>query len=130
MNHTWINNYRTARRRPNEWLSGEIGDFLVAPAAQYSRAGRLSAESETLELLGDEEVRQALQKLPDGQRMAVYYADVEGFRYKEIATVLDIPLGSVMSRIHRGRRNLRKLLMDFAIQHGYVRAQDNVAPAA
>ena len=80
--------------------------------------------------MGDDEVRQALQQLPEPQRMAVYYADVEGFRYKEIAEILDVPLGSVMSRIHRGRRNMRKLLMDFAIEHGYIRDEKKVEVAA
>ncbi|BCP06824.1 sigma-70 family RNA polymerase sigma factor [Mycobacterium paraintracellulare] len=129
-NNTWINNHRTASRRPNEWLSGEIGDVSVSVRTRYSHTGQLSAECEALELLGDDEVREALQKLPEGQRMALYYADVEGLRYKEIAAVLDMPLGSVMSRIHRGRQNLRKLLANFAIQRGYLREPDDAVIAA
>ena len=121
MNHTWINTYRTAKRRPAEMLYGDVSDSVISAGAQHSSAGLLSAELEALALMGDDEVRQALQKLPEPQQIAVYYADVEGFRYKEIAEILDIPLGSVMSRIHRGRRNMRKLLMDFAIEHGYIR---------
>ncbi|BBY11725.1 sigma-70 family RNA polymerase sigma factor [Mycobacterium marseillense] len=129
MNNAWINNHRTATRRPNEWLSGEIGDVSVSVRTPHWRSGQLSAECEALELLGDDEVRDALQKLPEGQRMALYYADVEGLRYKEIAAVLEMPLGSVMSRIHRGRRNLRTLLADYAIQRGYLRAPDAVIAA-
>ena len=75
-------------------------------------------------------VREALQQLPESQQLAVYYADVEGFRYKEIGEILDIPLGSVMSRIHRGRRNMRKLLMDFAIEQRYIREPIDVVVAA
>ena len=130
MNHTWISTYRRAKRRPPEMLFGDVSESLISVGAQHSSAGRLSAELEALALMGDDEVRQALQKLPEPQRMAVYYTDVEGFRYKEIAEILDIPMGSVMSRIHRGRRNMRKLLMDFAIEHGYVRDEIKVEVAA
>ncbi len=126
MNHTWITTYRTAKRRPAELLSGDVSDSLISAGAKHLSAGLLSAELEALALMGGDEVRQALQKLPEPQQMAVYYADVEGFRYKEIAEILDMPLGSVMSRIHRGRRNMRKLLMDFAIEHGYIRDEDEV----
>jgi RNA polymerase sigma-70 factor (ECF subfamily) len=70
--------------------------------------------------MGDEDVRDALQALPEGQRMVVYYADVEGFRYKEIAAIMDMPLGTVMSRLHRGRKNLRALLIEVAAARGYA----------
>jgi transposase len=70
--------------------------------------------------MGDDEVRDALQALPEGRRLVVHYADVEGFRYKEIAEILDISLGTVMSRLHRGRANLRALLVDFAAARGYA----------
>ena len=130
MNRTWINTYRATKRRPAEWLAGDVSDFLVSTGPRHSPIGRLSAELEALQSLGDLEVRQALQKLSESQRMAVYYADVEGFPYKEIAEILNIPLGSVMSRIHRGRRNLRRLLMDFAIEHRYVRGRDGIEGAA
>ena len=83
-------------------------------------AGSPSAELAMLEAMGDDEVRDALQALPEGQRLVVYYADVEGFRYKEIAAILDIQLGTVMSRLHRGRANLRALLVDVAAARGYA----------
>lgn len=129
MNHTRINHYRTAQRRPTEWLAGDVTDFLI-PAGSSQTAGRMSAETEALKSIGDPEVRQALQQLPESQQLAVYYADVEGLRYKEIGAILDIPLGSVMSRIHRGRRNMRKLLMNFAIEQRYIREPEDVVAAA
>lgn len=129
MNRTRINHYRTAARRPAEWLADDVGDYVLSAAAQQS-ARRMSAEAEALESMGDYEIRQALQKLPEAQQLAVYYADVEGRRYKEIGEILDIPLGSVMSRIHRGRRNMRKLLMDFAVENRYIREHDGVTIAA
>lgn len=129
MNRTRINHYRTAARRPAEWLADDVGDYVLSAAAQQS-ARRMSAEAEALESMGDYEIRQALQKLPEAQQLAVYYADVEGLRYKEIGEILDIPLGSVMSRIHRGRRNMRKLLMDFAVENRYIREHDGATIAA
>ena len=78
-----------------------------------------SAELVVLESMGDDDVRNALQSLPEGQRLVVYYADVEGFRYKEIASILNLPLGTVMSRLHRGRCNLRHLLAHLAETYGY-----------
>jgi RNA polymerase sigma-70 factor (ECF subfamily) len=68
----------------------------------------------------DSDVKRALQEIPEEFRMAVYFSDVEGFSYKEIAEILDIPTGTVMSRLHRGRKQLRALLMDYAKDRGYV----------
>ena len=78
MNPTWINNYRNAKRRPAELSSGDVSDSLIAAGAQHSSAGELSAELEALALMGDDEVRQALQQLPEPQQLAIYYAAVEG----------------------------------------------------
>jgi RNA polymerase sigma-70 factor (ECF subfamily) len=80
-----------------------------------------SAESEVLEQLPDEDVQRALEALPEGFRMAVLLADVQGFSYKEIAEILDIPIGTVMSRLHRGRKALEKALWDTAVERGIVR---------
>jgi RNA polymerase sigma-70 factor (ECF subfamily) len=88
-----------------------------------------SAELAALEALGDDEVCQAVQSLPEFQRIVVYYADVVGFRYKEIAEILQIPVGTVMSRLHRGRRELRGLLAEIAVARGYV-GRDGSAGAA
>jgi RNA polymerase sigma-70 factor, ECF subfamily len=114
MTNTWISSYRTAQRRVDEVLAADVTDV------QPNVAGGQSAELAALEAMGDDEVRDALQALPEGQRLVVYYADVEGFRYKEIAEILDVPLGTVMSRLHRGRANLRALLFDIAAARGYA----------
>jgi len=114
LTNTWISSYRAAQRRPDEVLAADLADtWPTAPRSQ-------SAELAVLEAMADDDVRDALQSLPEGQRLVVYYADVEGFRYKEIASILDVPLGTVMSRLHRGRANLRALLMDVAAARGYA----------
>ena len=114
MTNTWITSYRTAQRRPDEVLAADVTDMWPGAAKNQS------AELAVLETMGDSDVRDALQALPEGQRLVVYYADVEGFRYKEIAAILDVPLGTVMSRLHRGRRNLRAVLVDVAAARGYA----------
>ncbi|HEY6647532.1 MAG TPA: sigma-70 family RNA polymerase sigma factor [Mycobacterium sp.] len=114
MTNAWISSYRSAQRRPDEVLAADVAE--VWPTA----AKNASAELAVLEAMGDDEVRDALQALPEGQRLVVYYADVEGFRYKEIAEILGVPLGTVMSRLHRGRSNLRALLVDVAAARGYA----------
>jgi RNA polymerase sigma-70 factor (ECF subfamily) len=113
MTNTWISSYRTAQRRPDEVLSADVTDVRLSAATP-------SAELAALDATGDDEVLDALRALPEGQRMVVYYADVEGFRYKEIAAIMDMPLGTVMSRLHRGRKNLRALLIDVAAARGYA----------
>jgi RNA polymerase sigma-70 factor (ECF subfamily) len=113
MTNTWISSYRTAQRRPDEVLSADVTDVRLSAATP-------SAELAALDAMGDDEVLGALRALPEGQRMVVYYADVEGFRYKEIAAIMDMPLGTVMSRLHRGRKNLRALLIDVAAARGYA----------
>ena len=114
LTNTWISSYRTAQRRVDEVLAADVTDV------QPNAVGGQSAELAALEAMGDKVVRDALQALPEGQRLVVYYADVEGFRYKEIAEILDVPLGTVMSRLHRGRANLRALLVDVAAARGYA----------
>jgi RNA polymerase sigma-70 factor (ECF subfamily) len=79
-----------------------------------------SAESEVLDRIPDEDVKKALEALPEGFRMAVLLADVEGFSYKEIAEIMDVPIGTVMSRLHRGRRALEKGLYDVAEERGLI----------
>jgi RNA polymerase sigma-70 factor (ECF subfamily) len=116
LTNTFINTYRAKKRRPEQTELDDVEDFYL-----YRRLGGLEAadanrstESEVLESIPDDEVKQALESIPEQFRMAVILADVEGFSYKEIADILDVPIGTVMSRIHRGRRALQKELWEYA----------------
>lgn len=116
---TFINNYRKTQRQP--LIShAELEDWQIAESASHTSDQGKSAEVEALEKMPDSDVKRALQEIPEEFRMAVYFSDVEGFSYKEIAEILDIPTGTVMSRLHRGRKQLRALLMDYAKDRGYV----------
>lgn len=122
LTNTWITSHRRAQSRPVELLSDNITDAQLAAQDAHSSSGSPSAELAALTALGDDEVRDALGQLGEDQRIAVYYADVEGLPHREIADILDIPLGTVMSRVHRGRKALRRLLVDVAADRGYLRA--------
>ena len=113
---TYISMYRKRQRRPQENLQEQIDDYSFYDEA---RTGP-SAEIEVLQAITDEEVKQALADLPDTFRMAVYLADVEGFAYKEIAEIMDTPIGTVMSRLHRGRKALQQALATYARQRGLI----------
>jgi RNA polymerase sigma-70 factor (ECF subfamily) len=119
LTNTYINSYRAKQRRPDETDLDEIEDLYLyrrLGGLEAARASR-SAEAELLDLFSEAEVKAAVEELPENFRMAVLLADVEGFSYKEIAEILDIPIGTVMSRLHRGRKALEKLLYDFAVSH-------------
>ncbi len=122
LTNTYINVYRAKKRRPDETELDEGQDPYLyqrlggLEAAQASR----SAEDELMDWFTEEEVKEAVEALPEQFRMAVLLADVEGFSYKEIAEILDIPIGTVMSRLHRGRKALQKRLYDFAVDRGLI----------
>jgi RNA polymerase sigma-70 factor (ECF subfamily) len=126
LTNTFINSYRARKRRPEQTDIDDVEDLYL-----YRRLGGLEAvnaarspEEEVLEHFTESEVKEAVESLPEQFRLAVLLADVEGFSYKEIAEILDIPIGTVMSRLHRGRKALQKTLHNFGMQRGLV------APAA
>jgi len=126
LTNTFINAYRARKRRPEQTELDDVEDLYL-----YRRLGGLeavaagrSAEEEVLDLFTESEIKEAIEALPEQFRMAVLLADVEGFSYKEIADILDIPIGTVMSRLHRGRKSLQKTLYEFGRSRGLVGDRD------
>ena len=131
LTNTYINIYRAKKRRPDETDLDDVEDLFL-----YHRLGGLeaatlgrSAEDELMDYFTEAEVKEAIEALPDTFRMAVLLADVECFSYKEIAEILDIPIGTVMSRLHRGRKALQKRLYEFARDRGLAGSCSTPEPA-
>ncbi len=127
LTNTFINSYRAKQRRPDETELDEAEDMYL-----YRRLGGLeaaamsrSAEDELMDWFSESEVKAAMEALPEQFRLAVILADIEGFSYKEIADILDVPIGTVMSRLHRGRKSLQKQLYEFAASRGLVDRDDD-----
>jgi RNA polymerase sigma-70 factor (ECF subfamily) len=122
LTNTFINKYRAQQRRPDETNLAEVEDLYL-----YRRLGALeqamasrSAEEQLMDLFTDAEVKRALDDLPESFRLPVLLADVDGFSYKEIAEMLEIPIGTVMSRLHRGRKAMQKSLFEYATARGLI----------
>ncbi|WP_430732267.1 sigma-70 family RNA polymerase sigma factor [Austwickia chelonae] len=120
LTNTYINTYRKKQRQPLESDAAEVQDYQLARAESHTSRGLRSAEMEALDHLPDTDVKRALATIGEDFRLAVYLADVEGFSYKEIADIMETPIGTVMSRLHRGRRQLRELLTDYARERGFL----------
>jgi RNA polymerase sigma-70 factor (ECF subfamily) len=125
LTNAYINRYRSRQRRPLETDLDDVEDRYL-----YHRLGDIdalfanrSAEDQLIDLFTDDEVKQALEELPDNFRLPVLLADVEGFHYKEIAEMLDIPIGTVMSRLHRGRKQMQRALYEYAMARGLLHAE-------
>ncbi len=124
LTNTYINNYRKAQRQPQTSGSADVEDWQLARAASHTSSGLPSAEREALDKMPDSAVTDALESLSPEFRQAVLLADVEGFSYKEIAEIMGTPIGTVMSRLNRGRSQLRAKLTDYASDRGFGRDRE------
>jgi RNA polymerase sigma-70 factor (ECF subfamily) len=130
LTNTFINNYRKKQRHPYQGTIDDLEDWQLGGAESVTQGrSTRSAEAEAIDHLPDSAVKDALQAIPEDFRMAVYFADVEGFSYQEIADIMKTPVGTVMSRLHRGRRMLRDLLADYAQERGLSAVRGAAQPA-
>lgn len=118
LTNTYINIYRKKQREPYQGTIDDLEDWQMGGAESTTASSSRSAEAEAIDHMPDSAVKDALQAIPEDFRLAVYLADVEGFAYQEIADIMKTPIGTVMSRLHRGRRMLRDLLADYATERG------------
>ena len=122
--NTYINLYRKRQRDPYRGSIEELEDWQLADATSATSTTSRSAEAEAIDHLPDSDVKDALAAMPEDFRLAVFLADVEGFSYQEIADIMKTPVGTVMSRLHRGRKLLREKLRDYAVERGYVASRE------
>ena len=122
LTNTFINTYRKKQRQPIQTDTDDLDDWQMRYTHAYTTGQLRSAEAEALDRLPNDVINNALAEVPEDFRVAVYLADVEGFSYKEIAEIMGTPVGTVMSRLHRGRKLLRTLLEDYAISEGFLAA--------
>lgn len=125
LTNTYINSYRKAKRQPQSSGDAQVEDWQLARAASHDSVGLRSAELEALEAVPDAIVIEALDSLSPDFRQTVLLSDVEGFSYKEIAEIMGTPIGTVMSRLNRGRAQLRAKLADYAAERGIGVNRDN-----
>ncbi len=130
MTNTYINGYRARQRRPAQYPIEQFTDMQLAADAQQCPTGQRSAEDQVLEMLPDDDIKSAMQALPDQFRTAIYYADIEGYRFREIADLTDAPIGTVMSRLHRGRRQLHRRLANVARERGFDVTEETYGTSA
>ncbi len=121
LTNTYISHYRKAQRSPKLSNDDDVTDWQLASAASHDSTGLRSAEMEALDRIPDGAVADAISALPENYRIAVWLSDVEGFSYKEIADIMDTPIGTVMSRLNRGRSKLRESLAEYAAEQGFGR---------
>jgi RNA polymerase sigma-70 factor (ECF subfamily) len=127
LTNAYINRYRAKQRRPQETDLNDVEDLYLYRrlGSMETAAASMSAEDQFLDLFTDDEVKRALEDLPENFRLPVLLADVQGFAYKEIAEMLDIPIGTVMSRLHRGRKAMQRALYDYAEARGLTSAPEH-----
>lgn len=130
LTNTFINTYRKKQREPYQGTIDDLEDWQLGGAESTTASSSRSAEAEAIDHLPDSAVKDALQAIPEDFRLAVYFADVEGFSYQEIAEIMKTPIGTVMSRLHRGRRMLRDLLAGYAAERGLTTGKPAKATAS